>query len=223
VSTPMLTREEQRVSPPAALPIEDAEAATARRRHIKRLRRLELHIVAWTIGTIAVTAAWITHEWSANGAFQRFAHEGNSGDWNPTLWALVVLLWGLAVGILALRAYFERPPTVAQVEREVVRLKTSATYAGTHGFTALHRRARARLDRVGRLKFHAAAWVLGMIVLAPVNVLIEWQDNGRFERLSGNSQPGSWDPWALIVGGIWALVVAVVFALPVILDRRKEQ
>jgi hypothetical protein len=220
VSTPMLTKEEQRVSPFPALPIEDAGVAAATRRQVRRVHRLKIHATAWMIGTIAVTGAWIAHEWSANGAFQRFAHEGNSGDWNPTLWALAVLLWGLAVGILALRTYFERPPSVTQIDGEVARLKLTSA-AGEHGATALRHRARTRLDRVGRLKFHAAAWVLGMVVLAPVNLLIEWQDNGGFERFSRNSQPGSWDPWVLIVGGIWAAVVAVVFALPVYLDRRQ--
>ena len=60
-----------------------------------------------------------------------------------------------------------------------------------------------------------------MVVLTPVNVLIEWQDNGGFERISRNSQPGSWDPWILFAGGIWAGVIVVFFALPAVLDRRK--
>jgi hypothetical protein len=64
------------------------------------------------------------------------------------------------------------------------------------------------VDRVNRLKFHVAAWVLGMVLLTPLWALIEWQDNGGFERWSDNSQPGSWEPWILYVGGIWALVVA---------------
>jgi hypothetical protein len=32
--------------------------------------------------------------------------------------------------------------------------------------------------------------VLGMAVLTPINLLIEWQDNGGLERWSTNSQPG---------------------------------
>jgi hypothetical protein len=49
-----------------------------------------------------------------------------------------------------------------------------------------------------------------MVVMTPLNALIEWQDNGAFERVSGNSQPGSWDPWILAIGGIWALVIAAL-------------
>jgi hypothetical protein len=72
------------------------------------------------------------------------------------------------------------------------------------------------------LKFHVVAWVLGMVVIAPLKALIERQDNGAFERLSTNSQPGSWDPWVVYVGGIWALVIAGL-ALVVYIDRRRRR
>jgi hypothetical protein len=68
------------------------------------------------------------------------------------------------------------------------------------------------------LKFHVAAWVLGIVVLTPLWALIEWQDNGGFERWSNNSQPGDWEPWILYIGGVWAFVIAV-FALRVYFDR----
>jgi hypothetical protein len=189
----MLTTTEQRATTPAAAPIEDAELHAAEERQAKRVPRLKLHATAWGVGTILLTTAWIVHEWRANGAFARFAHEGNTGDWNPTLWAVVVLVWGLVVGIMALRVHFERPGTTGAVER------------------------------VQRLKFNLAAWLLAMVVLTPVNVLIEWQDNGGFERISRDSQPGSWDPWLLYVGAIWAGVIVVFFALPVVLDRWKTR
>jgi hypothetical protein len=44
-----------------------------------------------------------------------------------------------------------------------------------------------------RLEFHIAAWLVGMVVLTPLRALIEWQDNGGFERWSDNSRPGDWD------------------------------
>jgi hypothetical protein len=104
----MLTKPEQQVSPPVAAPIEDDRLHAVTQRQVKRVRRLKINVAAWALGTIALTAAWIVHEWQANGAFERFAHEGNPGDWNPTLWALAVLVWGLVVGIMALRVYFKR-------------------------------------------------------------------------------------------------------------------
>jgi hypothetical protein len=189
-----LTKPAQRASLHATAPLADAEIQAAQRQ-VERVRRLKLHVAAWTLGTILVTVVWIVHEWQANGAFARFAHEGNTGDWNPTLWAATILVWGLVVGSMALRVHFERPAAAAAVDRQ--------------------------LQRVSRLKSNIAIWLLAMAVLTPVNVLIEWQDNGGFERLSRNSQPGSWEPWILIVGGIWAGVIVLRFALPVYLGRRK--
>lgn len=218
----MLTKPEQRVSTHATAPIEDAELRAATRRQDKRVRRLKLHAAAWGLGTILLTAAWIVHEWQANGAFARFAHEGNTGDWNPTLWAVAVLVWGFVVGTMALRVYFERPATATALAGEVERLQHSIEEKGPAD-AALRRLARARLERVSRLKSNLAVWLLAMVVLTPVNVLIEWQDNGGFRRVSRDSQPGSWDPWILFAGGIWVGVIVVVFALPVYLDRRKTK
>lgn len=169
-----------------------AERPAAEDHRQQRVRRVKLNIAAWGFGSSVLTALWVGHEWQANGFFERFAHEGNRGDWNPTLWALAVLLWGLVVGIMALRLYFESTLPMGD-------------------------------DHLARLRFHAATWLLGMVVLIPVNALIEWQDNGGFERFSRDSRPGSWDPWILPVGAVWALVIAVVFALPVYLDRRRRR
>jgi len=222
VPVEMLTKSEQRATTPATAPIEGAEVRLAMQRQAKRLRRLKLHAAAWGLGAILLTAAWIVHEWRANGPFERFAHEGNTGDWNPTLWSVVVLVWGLVVGIMALRVHFERPATAAEVDREAERVQHAIAEKGPAD-AALRRLARARLERVQRLKSNVAAWLLAVIVLAPVNVLIEWQDNGGFQRISGNSQPGSWEPWILLAGAIWAGVIVVGFALPVFLDRQKTR
>ena len=206
---------------PATVGTEQNEVRAAERAYAKRVRRLKVNLVAWVLGAILLTALWVFVEWNANGAFERFAHEGNAGDWNPTLWALAVGVWGLVVGIVALRVYFERPVTTTEVDRAVEQIgpRLAAKYAATSD--EIRRFARRRRDGVRRLKLHIAAWALGMVVIAPLNALIEWQDNGAFERLSRNSQPGSWDPWVLYIGGIWALVIAAL-ALVVYVDRPKS-
>lgn len=206
---------------PAAMSTGERESRTAALRQLKRVRRLKINLAAWVMGTILVTALWVLYEWQANGAFQRFAHEGNPGDWNPTLWAVVVGLWGLVVGIMALRVYFERPVTAAEVDREARRSPPQAAATDAPAGVELRHHARVRLEQIRRLRFHVAAWVLAMAVLTPLNVLIEWQDNGGFKRLSSNSQPGSWDPWVLRVGAIWALVIAA-FALWTYVDGRRR-
>jgi hypothetical protein len=176
-------------------------------RHARRVRRLKIHVAAWVLGSTLITALWVLNQWQANGAFEHFgSHEGNPGDWNPTLWALAVGIWGLIVGIKALRVHFERPATVAEIDREVERV------TGATADAELRRFARSRLERIGRLKFHVGAWVLGMIVVTPLWALIEWQDNGGFERFGDGGQPGEWEPWIFYVVGIWAFVVAI-FAL----------
>jgi hypothetical protein len=222
----MLTGTSLEVAPagsPALPSREPDEARAAARRQAGRVRRLKLNAVAWALGTILATALWVWHEWQANGAFERFAHEGNPGDWNPTIWALVIGVWALAVGIMALQVHFERPATPAEINRELEQLKSRMSAENVPADTGLRRLARERLQRLGRLRFHVAAWVLGLILIAPLNALIEWQDNGGFQRLSGDSQPGSWQPWMLYIGGIWALVIAVSVALPVYRDRRKGE
>jgi hypothetical protein len=155
------------------------------------VRRLQINAVAWAVGTIVLTALWVLNQWNANGAFEHVGNSGNSGDWNPTLWALGVGVWSLVVGIMALRVRFERPTADAGAERR------------------------------GRLKFHVAAWVFGMLVVTPLWALIEWQDNGGLERWSADSQPGSWDPWILYVAGIRALGVALIAARLYVQGRRS--
>lgn len=209
--TEVRSRDEQPLaqtpSPPAAA-AEKEELEAAARRQAKRVRRLKIHAAAWAAGSALITGLWVLAQWRANGAFEHFgSHEGNPGDWNPTLWALGVGVWGLIVGIMALRVRFERPATPAEVEREVERLSPGAPAAANAERT---RFARRRLERVGRLKFHVAAWVLGMIVLTPLWALIEWQDNGGFERWSGDGRPGDWEPSIFYVAGFWALGIAIL-------------
>jgi hypothetical protein len=223
VPTQTLTKEERRAPPrsrPSASPTEQAELRAAVERHAKRARRLKIHVVAWTLGTVALTGLWVAVEWNANGAFERFADEVNPGDWNPTLWALAVGIWGLVVGIIALGVHFERPVTAPEIDHAAAELEPHfAKYATTAD--ELRQFARRRLEGFRRLKFPVAAWVLGMVVITPLNALIEWQDNGPFGRLSRNSQPGSWDPWIVYIGGIWTLVIAAL-ALRVYLDRARS-
>jgi hypothetical protein len=195
VPTEMLTRDEHRVleePPRAARPTGPDELHMATRRYAARVRRLKLSAAVWGVWTILITTLWVVHEWDVNGAFERFGHEGDPGQWNPTLWALGIGVPTLIVGIMALAVYFVRPATDPAVLR------------------------------IQRLKFHAAAWLFGMVVLTPLWALIEWQDNGGFERWSNNSLPGDWDPWILIVGGVWALAVLGLFGVRQVFERPTD-
>ncbi len=176
---------------PTAPPKAQDELAESVRRHGKRVRRLKINVAAWAVGTIVLTTLWVVNQWQASGAFEHFGNSGNPGDWNPTLWALGIGVWSLVVGIMALQVRFERPTADAGAERR------------------------------GRLKFHVAAWAFGMLVVTPLWALIEWQDNGGLERWSGDSQPGSWEPWILYVAGFWALGVGLIALWMYVRERRS--
>lgn len=191
--TEMLTKQEHRIlEEPAPRPTRPDALRMAARRYEERVRRLKLSVAVWGLWTILITTLWAAHEWGVNGAFERFGHEGELGQWNPTLWALGVGVGSLVVGIMALGVYFVRPTA-----------------------------DRAAL-RIQRLKFHVAAWLFGMVVLTPLWALIEWQDNGAFERWSSNSRPGNWDPWILVAGGVWAVAVLGLFAVRQIRERPTD-
>jgi hypothetical protein len=121
-----------------------------------------------------------------------------------------------------------RPPARLRTVRKEA-IDVPAELRTSNGQTLLHtapaasdaelrRWARPHAERVRRLKLHAVAFVLGMAVLTPVWVLVEWQDNGGFERWSGNGNPGDWEPWVLYAAGIWLLVLSLM-AFRLLLDR----
>ena len=193
--TEMLTRDEHRVLEEprrAARPTGPDELRMAAQRYAARVRRLKLTAAMWGVWTFSITTLFVVNEWQANGAFERFGHEGDPGQWNPTLWALGIGIPTLIVGIMALGVYFVRPT------------------------------ADSAVLRIQRLKFHVAAWLFGMVVLTPLWALIEWQDNGGFERWSNNSQPGDWDPWILTVGGVWAIAILGLFAVRQVFERPTD-
>ncbi len=82
--------------------------------------------------------------------------------------------------------------------------------------------AREHVTRVHRLRFHAAAYVVGMVLLTPIWALVEWNDNGGFERFGREGNPGVWEPWILYVALIWGAVVAIK-ALQVYFDRPSTE
>ena len=54
----------------------------------------------------------------------------------------------------------------------------------------LRRWARSHVEHIHRLKRDVSVYVLGMIALTAIWAIVEWQDNGAFERLSGGTNPG---------------------------------
>lgn len=69
--------------------------------------------------------------------------------------------------------------------------------------------ARKHVRRIHRLKRDVAVYVLGMLVLTSIWALVQWQDNGAFERFSSGGNSGDWDPWIFYVALIWGFFVAL--------------
>ena len=71
--------------------------------------------------------------------------------------------------------------------------------------------ARQHVERVRRLKMHVAVYVVGMLLLTPIWALVEWSDNGGFERFTWNDEgnPGDWEPWLPHVALIVGLIVGI--------------
>ena len=82
--------------------------------------------------------------------------------------------------------------------------------------------ARSHVERVHKLKRDIAVFLLGMATLTGIWALVEWQDNGPFERLSDNGNPGDWEPWILYVALVWGFFL-VLDALKVHFDRPTTQ
>lgn len=85
----------------------------------------------------------------------------------------------------------------------------------------LRKRARKRVERIHGVQANIAAFLVGMIVLIPVWLVVEWQSAGGFERWSDGGKPGDWDPWILWIAVPWFLWVAFV-CLHAYIDRDKE-
>lgn len=78
--------------------------------------------------------------------------------------------------------------------------------------------ARRHVERIRKLKRDLAVFVAAVAVLTPVWALIEWNDHGRFERLSNGNNPGDWEPWVLYVVLVWGFFLALD-AIRALFDR----
>jgi hypothetical protein len=125
VSTEMLTTNERSAS--RTVPVSSAHDEELRawaRKHVERVQRLKRDVAVYLLGIVSLTAIWALVEWQDNGAFERFSGGNNPGDWEP--WILyVALIWGFFVALDALKVFFDRPTTEAEIERQIERLRSS--------------------------------------------------------------------------------------------------
>lgn len=121
--TEMLSDNKATAPPPAATtPAPDGELREWARNHVERVHKLKRDVAIFLLGIVTLTGIWAVVEWQDNGPFERLSDNGNSGDWNP--WILyVALVWGFFVVLDALKVFFDRPTTEAEVDRTVERIR----------------------------------------------------------------------------------------------------
>lgn len=96
-------------------------------KQVERKRRLKLRAVAFALGMLVLVPAWAIVEYLDSGGWpERLSNNGNLGDWNPWI-VWVALAWGFYVLITAVAVHFRRPTTEVEVERELERLRATAT------------------------------------------------------------------------------------------------
>ena len=73
----------------------------------------------------------------------------------------------------------------------------------------LKRVALKHVERRRGMKFHLAAFGLGLLILGGPWVGIEYLNEGWPDRVRANGQPGDWNPAILVILMVWALLLAI--------------
>ena len=110
----------------ATLPAPDDERALRELavKQVERVRSFKLHVIAFLFGTLVLGTVWVLTEYFDERTWpDRFADSNDvAGTWSPGFfWA--VGIWALVLGIDAFRTYAHRPPSEAEIQKEIDRLK----------------------------------------------------------------------------------------------------
>ena len=110
----------------ATLPAPDDERALRELavKQVERVRSFKLHVIAFLFGTLVLGTVWVLTEYFDERTWpDRFADSNDvAGTWSPWFfWA--VGIWALVLGIDAFRTYAHRPPSEAEIQKEIDRLK----------------------------------------------------------------------------------------------------
>ena len=92
----------------------------------ERLRSFKLHVFAFALGAPILGGVWVLTEYFEENTWpDRFASSPDvAGTWDPWFfWALGI--WALVLAIHAFRTFAHRPPSEAEIDREIRRLKAS--------------------------------------------------------------------------------------------------
>ena len=102
---------------------EDEALRSLARRQAERVRSFKLHLAAFLVGMPVLTAIWALTEYlNADGWPERLSESAGEGNWNPWIF-WVLLIWGGLLALQGVRTWFGGPPSEAEIDRELRRLK----------------------------------------------------------------------------------------------------
>ncbi len=93
-------------------------------KQVERVHAFKLHLVASMFGMLLLTVIWAISEYhNAGGWPDHFSQSsGTPGTWNDwIIWPLIA--WLFFICMRAYTVYFRRPPSEAEVQREMNRLR----------------------------------------------------------------------------------------------------
>jgi hypothetical protein len=105
---------------------EDRAVRELATRQLERVHSFKLHLISFIGGTIALGVIWMLTEYFQDSRWpSRFADadDGDPGTWNPWFFYAVVI-WAIVLGVHAVKTYARRPPTEAEIQREIDRMES---------------------------------------------------------------------------------------------------
>jgi hypothetical protein len=94
--------------------------------HLERVRKFKLYLSVYVVSMVVLTPIWVITQYEqADGWLEHLSTRSRyQGDWDPWLiW--VGLIGAFIVALAGYRAYFDRPQTEADIEREMERLRSA--------------------------------------------------------------------------------------------------
>jgi hypothetical protein len=94
--------------------------------HLERVRKFKLYLSVYVMSMVVLTPIWIVTQYEqADGWLEHLSTRSRyQGDWDPWLiW--VGLIGAFIVALAGYRAYFDRPQTEEDIQREIERLKSA--------------------------------------------------------------------------------------------------
>jgi hypothetical protein len=105
---------------------EDRAVRELATRHLERVHSFKLHLISFIGGIVALGVIWMLTEYFQDNSWpSRFADadDGDPGTWNPWFF-YAVGIWAIVVAVHAVKTYAHRPPSEAEIQREIDRISS---------------------------------------------------------------------------------------------------